>query len=286
VSGGNTGEFEEPLRIVSDLHLGHPNSMFESVERLRPLIEGARTMVFNGDTCELAYQPWINRSQELLESLRGLCEEMGVHPVFLTGNHDFAISETGWLELEHGEVMVTHGDMLVREVVPWSHQYLLKKPEVREMLRLREGMDDTLKHRWQTVRMVEEILESGSGWKASHKEMFHRLKTLWPPERLIAILQGWLTMFGAAERFVERFRPEAKVFIFGHFHRAGIRTRGGRLYCNTGAYMRESRQMVVDLEDGWLTVRPVVSKGHTLRLGPAADVWRLGRTARASEPPS
>ena len=261
--------------MVSDLHLGHPSALVGSVEWLRPLLAGARTVVFNGDTCELAHAPWRASAEELLGLLRNLCDELGVHPVFLTGNHDYDISERGWLELRDGAVMVTHGDLLVPEVAPWNHQYLLKKREVREVLRRRSGDGKRLEYRWETVRMVEEILKSGADWKPVRTGLLRYWKALWPPERIVGILQGWWTMFGAAEQFVEHYRPEAKVFIFGHFHRAGIRMRGSRLYCNTGAYMREARQMVVDLDGNWLTARPVVRNGEVLGLGPPAGVWRL-----------
>jgi hypothetical protein len=40
-----------PIRILSDLHLGHRVSRIASAESLRPLIAGAGTVIFNGDTC-------------------------------------------------------------------------------------------------------------------------------------------------------------------------------------------------------------------------------------------
>ena len=39
-----------PVRILSDLHLGHRVSRISSVECFRPLIAGAGTVVFTGDT--------------------------------------------------------------------------------------------------------------------------------------------------------------------------------------------------------------------------------------------
>ena len=50
----------EPVRILSDLHLGHRVSRIERTSALRPLIAGAGTVIFNGDT-------W----QELAEPFRG-----------------------------------------------------------------------------------------------------------------------------------------------------------------------------------------------------------------------
>ena len=78
MSGKRADEFEGPLRVVSDLHLGHPSALVGSVEWLRPLLAGARTVVFNGDTCELAHAPWRASAEELLGLLRNLCDELGV----------------------------------------------------------------------------------------------------------------------------------------------------------------------------------------------------------------
>ncbi len=60
------------VRILSDLHLGHPGSLIGDVEDLRPLLEGMDTVVFNGDTCELAYAEWAERGEQWLEALRSL----------------------------------------------------------------------------------------------------------------------------------------------------------------------------------------------------------------------
>ena len=269
------GGFAEPLRVVSDLHLGHPNSLIDSVELLRPLLDGARTVVFNGDTCELGCSEWRPRAEQLLEDLRMLCEDLGVRAVFLTGNHDPDISDQGWLDLADGAVMVTHGDLLLPEVVPWSHQFLLKKKEVRALLRRRAAEEDSLRDRWQTVQMVEKILGADSDCKPGSKGLVQSLADLWPPARVLAILRGWATMFGAAEQFVEHYRPEARILVFGHFHRAGVRRRGSRFYCNTGACMREAKQIVIELDGGELTVRPVRWEEDRLTLGPPEKVCGL-----------
>ena len=44
----------EPVRVLSDLHLGHKVSRIDHVSALRPLIAGAGTVIFNGDTQALA----------------------------------------------------------------------------------------------------------------------------------------------------------------------------------------------------------------------------------------
>ena len=48
----------EPVRILSDLHLGHKISRITRVSALRPLISGAATVVFNGDTWQELAAPF------------------------------------------------------------------------------------------------------------------------------------------------------------------------------------------------------------------------------------
>ena len=68
---------KEPVRILSDLHLGHKISRIESVSALRPLIAGAGTIVFNGDTWQELALPFRERSEVMLDELKGLCAEEG-----------------------------------------------------------------------------------------------------------------------------------------------------------------------------------------------------------------
>ena len=61
---------KEPVRILSDLHLGHKVSRIERVAALRPLIAGAGTVVFNGDTWQELALPFRERSAAMLEELK------------------------------------------------------------------------------------------------------------------------------------------------------------------------------------------------------------------------
>ena len=68
-----------------------------------------------------------------------------------------------------------------------------------------------------------------------------------------------------ANEFVERFAPDCRVFLFGHFHRAAVLTRGGRLFCNTGGYVGGTRALVVDVCEEEVMVRKVVEEGGEFR---------------------
>ena len=84
-----------PIRILSDLHLGHRVSRIESSESLRPLIAGAGTVIFNGDTWQELARLFFERSAEMLKDLKRICAEEGAEPLFLPGNHDPGWPGTG-----------------------------------------------------------------------------------------------------------------------------------------------------------------------------------------------
>ena len=107
-----------PIRILSDLHLGHKVSRIEDVESLRPLIAGAGTVIFNGDTWQELAKPWKSRAGEMLEELKKLCADEGAEAVFLSGNHDPGWPGKGWIELAEGRIVVNHGDALLFESSP------------------------------------------------------------------------------------------------------------------------------------------------------------------------
>ena len=115
---------KEPVRILSDLHLGHKLSRIERVSALRPLISGAATVVFNGDTWQQLAAPFHKRSASMLEELKALCAEEGVEAVFLSGNHDPGWPGKGWVELADGRIVITHGDALFFGGSPWKREVL------------------------------------------------------------------------------------------------------------------------------------------------------------------
>ena len=110
----------EPVRILSDLHLGHTVSRIEKTSALRPLIAGAGTVVFNGDVWQELAEPFKERSATMLAELRDICAEENAEAVFLPGNHDPGWPGCGWVELAGGRIIVTHGDALWFDGSPWK----------------------------------------------------------------------------------------------------------------------------------------------------------------------
>jgi predicted phosphodiesterase len=268
VSESPPKSFVEPVRILSDLHLAHPASTIGRVSSLRPLLEGAGTVIFNGDTCEQCYHAWRDAGAEKLEELQALCAEVGATPIFLAGNHDPGISSAGWLELAGGALLITHGHAIFPTVAPWSHEYLRKKVAIRKVERERRADGAALRHRWETTRLITKLLMPDRPRRLGRKGRNYLLSAVWPPDRCFHILRIWLTMVGAADRFVARYRPGTQVFLFGHFHRAGVWKRSGRILCNTGAFMRGSTPLLAELREQRLAIFPVRHRGGSFRMGP------------------
>ena len=197
--------------------------------------------------------------------------------MFLTGNHDPDVSEQGWLDLLGGAVFVTHGDMVHRGVAPWSREYMARKQEVAAVWAARADHPDELAARWAATRQVEEVLHVRMPRRLKLRGKWQLLSALWPPERPLAILWAWATMFRAGLEFLRQYRPAARVMIFGHFHRPGVVWRDGCLLVNTGAFMNGSAVRAVDLDGRYLTVRRVIRDAErTFVPGEAMEVVRLG----------
>jgi predicted phosphodiesterase len=244
------------VRILSDLHLGHPATQVREVAWLAPLLEGAAEVWFNGDTFEEHGSESAERGRVQYQELLALCDAHGVRPRFLTGNHDPGIAAEGWVEMRSGRVFVSHGDMILAEVAPWKPEFLERRGAVRQLIR-EFGEVESLERLWRRARLVEAATLPDVEPKMGVGGRGYLWSAFWPPMRPFHILHGWATMFREAERFVERYRPGCEVFLFGHFHRPGVRERGGRIYCNTGAFMRSATPLMVELEGDWMRVRGV-----------------------------
>lgn len=152
----------EPIRIISDLHLGHEAGVVRNVSGLRPLFDGAGTVLFNGDTAEVRSRSGQGRAHDDMRELEALLEDLGVaKSVFLTGNHDPRISACHYLDLCQGKLLVTHGDFLFRYVSPWSKKLRHCRGRIDSVLA--EADDDRLQrdfeYRLEVTRKCCDVLE-------------------------------------------------------------------------------------------------------------------------------
>ena len=264
----------EPVRILSDLHLGHMVSRIVRVAALRPLIAGAGTVVFNGDTWQELAAPLRERSAAMLEELRQLCTEEGADAVFLSGNHDPGWAGPGWIGLAGGRIIVTHGDALCGESSPWKREILMSRERVRELWKQHPAADHDVGERLAIARAIARTMCS-----QEYPRGRHLIQRAWdaavPPQRALKMLAAWYMQSVLGARFCDRYFPQAEVLVIGHFHRHGCWVKNGRLIINTGSFVSPGRAHWVEWHAGWLTCCEIDEAPDRCCRGRTRGVWRL-----------
>jgi predicted phosphodiesterase len=240
-----------PIRIVSDWHFGHPGSRIQSIAQVEAALEGVGTLVVAGDGREELMADWRERGEALWQELVSACRERGIELVALTGNHDPGISGEGWLKLQDGRVLVTHGDMVYDAASPWSRYFFNNRQHVEDYLR--ENPATNLHERWRNAVAVGRLLRPCG--KASPGFFGNLKQALWPPERLLEILKVWSGFVKQGDAFLERFSPKTEVMVCGHFHRPGEFRYGQRRVINTGSLMKFCRGAMVDFDGVELSIQ-------------------------------
>lgn len=263
----------EPVRILSDLHLGHRVSRITQVEALRPLIAGAGTIIFNGDTWQELAKPFRERSGKMLERLREICAEENADAVFLSGNHDPGWPGQGWIELNDGKIVVMHGDAVLFDGSPWSREAIHQREKIRQLWREHRAAENDIHERLRLAREIARNLVPPVYPKG--KKIWHRAwEAVHPPRRAIEMLVAWLGMAGTAAAFAQHYFPQAEVFIFGHFHRPGMWRRGRKLILNTGAFLPPSPAYWVEWHNGWLSCGTIKESPSRYTFGKTLGRWR------------
>ncbi|MGE9271037.1 MAG: metallophosphoesterase [Verrucomicrobiales bacterium] len=266
---------KEPVLILSDLHLGHSTSRIECVDELRPLIEGAGTVVFNGDTWQELADVFRPRAERLLTDLRRLCAELGVEPVFLSGNHDPGWSGSGWWECAGGKVVVTHGDAVLWAGSPWSREAFCREEALLALWAEHRRAADDAGERLRLARKIAVALQARrQPRRGAWRRVFDALR---PPRRAVEILHAWWRHGECSAQFGKTYFPEAEIFIMGHFHCRGIFEIGPRMVINTGAYVVPHGALWVEWQSGWLRCGRVARRAGFQR-GEILGVWRLNGT--------
>jgi predicted phosphodiesterase len=267
-----------PIRILSDLHVGHPACPFEAPEQLAPIFRGAGTVIFNGDTAELLSLRHRDRGQRLLEELAQVCLAEGANPVFITGNHDPVVSSAHHWDLSDGALLVTHGDILFHDVAPWSREAQIIGPAHTRVLH---------EMGWEALMDLERSLVAAKRATLAlemHECTFPRgplaragmvVRECWPPWRLLRIFRLWSEAPSRAACLGRAYRPRARFIVFGHTHRAGVWERGERVVINTGSFLPLAQCKAVELGDGRLSVHPVARRGGRIAMRRAERVFRV-----------
>jgi predicted phosphodiesterase len=264
----------EPVRILSDLHLGHKISRIDEVQSLRPLIAGAGTVIFNGDTWQELARPFLERSTAMLAELQTLCREEGVDPIFLSGNHDPGWPGPGWVELAAGRIVITHGDALLFDGSPWKREILVNGERVMELWGEHPRADSDVEERLRVARKIARELCS-----VEHPTGRSLLERAWdaviPPRRALRMLEGWFTQAKTGGEFCEAYFPNAEILVIGHFHREGTWLRDGRRIINTGSFMAPGRAHWIEWQDGFLSRGLIDESGSQCQKGAILNVWRF-----------
>lgn len=265
---------KEPVRILSDLHLGHKISRIERVESLRPLIAGMGTVIFNGDTWQELARPFRERSEAMLRDLRALCAEEGAEAVFLPGNHDPGWEGPGWVELAGGRVVVTHGDALLWDSSPWKREILRSGRHVAELWDAHPAAEHDPHERIAVAREVARDLCSVE-YPVGRRFLQRAWDAAMPPTRALKMIESWIYQGDAGAEFCRRYFPRAEMLVIGHFHHAGMWRRGGRTVVDTGSFMNPGRAYWMEWRDGWLR-HGLIAEGRTeCRPGKQLAVWRF-----------
>ncbi len=264
----------EPVRILSDLHLGHTVSRIEKTSALRPLIAGAGTVVFNGDVWQELAEPFKERSATMLAELRDICAEENAEAVFLPGNHDPGWPGCGWVELAGGRIIVTHGDALWFDGSPWKREILTARSQILDIWsKYPTALHDPVA-RLDLAREIARTLCSVE-YPTGRRFLQRAWDAVVPPVRALKMLEAWIHQGSAGARFCDRYFPNAEALIIGHFHRHGRWVRNGRLIIDTGSFMAPSRAHWVEWNNAWLSRGEIDESPDRCTIGRTLDTWRF-----------
>ncbi len=264
---------DEPIRILSDLHYGDRSCRVQSLEQLRPLLDGAASIVLNGDTLDTRQgrhpQRTAQKRREVLDFFAGA----GLPVTYLTGNHDPDFSREHALEFESGRILVTHGDVLFEAIVPWARNAAeIRHKILAALLALPGDAGSRLDGRLHAFRQVAASLPQRHQMEPDPLRYALSLagETVWPPQRVLSILRAWREAPGRAAALARRHRPKARFIAIGHTHRPGVwRTASGIVVVNTGSFCRPFGAMALEITPGRLRVRQIEARAGRFHPGAA-----------------
>lgn len=242
-----------------------------SLGQLRPLLDGATSLVLNGDTLDSRPGDKPQRTASTRAEVLDFFGSAGIPVTLLTGNHDPDISGKHALEFAGGQVLVTHGDLLFDDIVPWSSD----APEIRRKIEaalaaLPGGTTRTLEERLALFRAVSASTPQLHQSEPNPLRYAFRLAgdSVWPPHRLLAVLMAWREAPGRAAALARAHRPNARFIVIGHTHRPGVwRTPSGVVVINTGSFCRPFGAMAAEISQERILVRRIEARGGEFHPG-------------------
>jgi predicted phosphodiesterase len=272
--------YPEPIRILSDLHLGHPAGLIANAGQLAPLIEGCATVLFNGDTVELRSQEDEKVGRARLNELTAVSRASGASPVYVNGNHDPTVSILDHVDLADGGVLVTHGDLLFHDISPWSSEgRVIGLAHTRELQGLGEdafcNFEKRLRAGKQAALAVETLESRRKRGRLAKITLIAR--ELFPPWRPFYIIKVWIETPDKAVALARVFRPRARLICIGHVHWSGVFRRGPRIIVNTGSFIPTSGRLILELGGGYLNVHEIEKRRGQFHIGRRRHRLEAGR---------
>ena len=267
------------IRIVSDVHYAERESRVLSLAQLRPLLEGAASFVFNGDTLDTRQGKHPHRTAERRREVLEFAGSAGTPVTFLTGNHDPDLSRQHAMELAGGQILVTHGDVLFDTIVPWATDAEAIRTKVVRALAAEPGDGAPgLEFRLNAFRSVAASISRH--YPPDEGRLSHAFRlagdTVWPPHKALRILRAWREAPGRAAAFAAEHRPSARFILIGHTHRPGVwQTESGITVVNTGSFCRPFGAMLAEVTPGALRIRRVKRRRGEFHPGPTVAEFAL-----------
>lgn len=256
---------EEPIRIISDLHLGHPASLARDIEQIEPLFKGARTVIFNGDTVEMRSERNRERAIRIMAEVEQFCAAQTARTHFINGNHDPIISTLNHLEIGQGSMLVTHGDSLFPgepEDDPDYDPSVITDFTVADLKRLEKILSSNKRGAQTVIETGHFNIPNGTWGQVSTF-----VKQTWPPRNFARMVSGWRNSPLQAVNLVRLYHPTARCVVVGHTHRPGIWHRHGYSVLNTGSFLPMLGRLAVDYAEGVITVRKILFRKKRFHLG-------------------
>jgi predicted phosphodiesterase len=257
-------------RILSDIHFGDRASRVDRLTQIRPLAD-VDQLVLNGDTLDTRPGRWPQHTLDCRSAVDAFVGNTPAAVTMLTGNHDPDFSPHHVLALAGGRVLVTHGDIVFDEIVPWGRDApVIRRKIAAALAELPAHERDIPAQRFRIWRQVAATIPQ------RHQSERHGLKyalrfaadTIWPPMRILRILRAWREHPQRIGEFARAHWPDANYLIVGHTHRPGVsRLPDGRVVINTGSFCPPLGGLAVDITGRALSVRRVEHQDDEFRVG-------------------